>query len=92
MNHFSCIFSSCIAMFFGFLVRKFCLEFFLFFSLKGEGFLERVWIEESQSSVRGRSPLKGGYCYTSGINTHEGTGIATAAALLRSLPHNGTQL
>ena len=31
-------------------------------------------------------------CYTSGINTHEGTGKATAKALLRSLPHNGTQL
>ena len=31
-------------------------------------------------------------CYTSGINTHEGIGKATAEALLRSLPHNGTQL
>ena len=31
-------------------------------------------------------------CYTSGINTHEGTGKATAKALLRSPPHNGTQL
>ena len=31
-------------------------------------------------------------CYTSGINTHEGTGRATAGALLRSLPHNGTHL
>ena len=29
-------------------------------------------------------------CYTFGINTHEETGIATAAALLWSLPHNGT--
>ena len=34
-NHFSCIFSSCIERFFGFLVRNFCLEFFLFFPLKG---------------------------------------------------------
>ena len=32
---FSCIFSSCIERFFGFLVRKFCLEFFLFFPFKG---------------------------------------------------------
>ena len=31
-------------------------------------------------------------CYTSRINTHEGTGEATAEGLLRSLPHNGTQL
>ena len=31
-------------------------------------------------------------CYTSGIATHEGTGKATAVALLRSLPHNGTHL
>ena len=30
-------------------------------------------------------------CYTSGINTHEGTGKAMAEALLRSLSHNGTQ-
>ena len=32
------------------------------------------------------------WCYTSGINTHEGTGKAMAEALLRLLPHNGTQL
>ena len=31
-------------------------------------------------------------CYTSGINTHEGTGKAMAEAWLRSLPHNGTHL
>ena len=31
-------------------------------------------------------------CYTSRINTHEGTDKATAVALLRSLPHNSTQL
>ena len=31
-------------------------------------------------------------CYTSEINPHEGTGKATAEALLRSLPHNSTQL
>ena len=30
-------------------------------------------------------------CYTSGISSHKGTGIATAAALLWSLPHNGTR-
>ena len=30
-------------------------------------------------------------CFTSGINIHEGTGKATAEALLRSLPHNSTQ-
>ena len=53
-------FFSSIERFFGFLVRNFCLELFLFFPLKGKGFSERVWIEESQSSVRGRSPLKGG--------------------------------
>ena len=35
MNHFFSIFSSCIERFFGFLVRNFCLEFFLFFPLKG---------------------------------------------------------
>ena len=29
-------------------------------------------------------------CYTSGFSSHEGTGIATAVALLWSLPHNGT--
>ena len=34
-NHFSCIFSSSIERFCGFLVRNFCLEFFLFFPLKG---------------------------------------------------------
>ena len=32
---FSCIFSSLTDRFFGFLVKKFCLEFFLFFPLKG---------------------------------------------------------
>ena len=32
------------------------------------------------------------HCYTSGINTHKGTRKATPKALLRSLPHNGTQL
>ena len=31
-------------------------------------------------------------CYTSVISTHEGTGMATAEALLRLLPHNGTHL
>ena len=31
-------------------------------------------------------------CYTSGISTNAGTGIATAEALLWSLPHNGTHL
>ena len=31
-------------------------------------------------------------CYTSGINTHEATGKATAEALLWSLPHNSTHL
>ena len=31
-------------------------------------------------------------CYSSEINTHEETGKAMAKALLRSLPHNGTQL
>ena len=31
-------------------------------------------------------------CYTSGISTHEGTGIAMAEGLLWSLPHNGTRL
>ena len=34
----------------------------------------------------------GNVCYTSGIDTHEGTGKATAEALLRSIPHNGTHL
>ena len=34
-NHFSCIISSCVERFFGFLVSNFCLEFFLFFPLKG---------------------------------------------------------
>ena len=29
-------------------------------------------------------------CFTSGNNTHEGTGKATAEARSRSLPHNGT--
>ena len=32
----------------------------------------------------------GAPCYTSEINTHEGTGKAMAKALLRSLPHNDT--
>ena len=48
------------------------------------------WIQDRLVQLLNKETKK--ICYTSGINTHEGTGKATAEALLRSLPHNVTQL